>query len=122
MGDPVRQTWRAQPEVGGRKAATISMFLTEQRSKMPYETNLSGSQPMVSPRKENSWARKLAKELRERASEDMRRESAARVHPPTRHVLRETDANVNNSKDVPAKAETVLAKAQRKLRENNSIG
>ena len=49
---------------------------------------------MVSPRKENSWARKLAKELRERASEDMRRESAARVHPPTRHVLRESDANV----------------------------
>ena len=77
---------------------------------------------MVSPRKENSWARKLAKELRERASEDMRRESAARVHPPTRHVLRESDANVNNSKDVPAKAKTVLAKAQRKLRENNSIG
>jgi len=41
---------------------------------------------MVSPRKENSWARKLAKELRERASEDMRRESAAKVHSPTQHV------------------------------------
>jgi len=33
--------------------------------------------------KENSWARKLAKEIRERASEDMRRESAAKVHSPT---------------------------------------
>jgi len=62
---------------------------------------------MVSPRKENSWARKLAKELRERASEDMRRESAAKV---------------NHNKDVPAKAKTVVAKAPRKLRESNSIG
>ena len=34
---------------------------------------------MMSPRKENSLARKLAKELRERASEDMRRESAAKA-------------------------------------------
>ena len=87
---------------------------------------------MVSPRKENSWmvdillkilgvpqplchvcdtghgwARKLAKELRERASEDMRRESAAKVHSPTQHV------------HCPAKAKTVVAKAPRKLRESN---
>ena len=34
---------------------------------------------MMSPRKENSLARKLAKELRERASEDMRRESCAKA-------------------------------------------
>jgi hypothetical protein len=29
-------------------------------------------------------------------------------------------AKVNNNKDVPAKAKTVVAKAPRKLRENNS--
>ena len=34
---------------------------------------------MVSPRKENSWARKLAKELRESVSQCTRRESVAKV-------------------------------------------
>ena len=33
---------------------------------------------MVSPQKANSWARKLAKELRERVSQDFRREMAAK--------------------------------------------
>ena len=62
---------------------------------------------MASPRKESSGARKLGKELHERVSQDIRRESAAKV---------------NNNKYVPAKAKTVLAKAPRKLRESKSIG
>ena len=37
-------------------------------------------------------------------------------------MRRESAAKVNNKKDVPAKAKTVVAKAPRKPRESNSIG